>query len=418
MVYPIKMFVALALVALASGAQPGGGASWPQWGGPTRDFKAPSGALATAWPAGGPRTVWQRPLGEGYSAIAVADGRLVTLYRTGDREMVIALDPASGKTVWEHAYAAPFLPNMDRERAPGPQATPLIAGGRVYAIGMTAKMHCLDLATGRVLWSHDLWKDFGGTFIDTGYASSPVAFASTVIVMVGGKGHALVAFDQATGKVAWQRQDFAASPSSPVVLPLAGREQLVAFMGKEIVGVDPASGDLLWSHPHVTDWDLNISTPVGGPDDLVFLSSAYGVGSRALQITRTATGFAAKQLWHNPRVRVHKDNAIRVGDVVYASSGDFGASLFTATDVKTGRVLWQDRSFAKASFLYADGKFVILDEDGTLGLASPSATGLQVHAKATPFEGRTWTVPTLVDGRLYVRDRTTIRAFDLGAGAR
>jgi outer membrane protein assembly factor BamB len=212
MVYPIGMFAALVFAVLASGAEPGG-ASWPQWGGPTRDFKVTSGALAAAWPAGGPRTGWQRPLGEGYSAIAVADGRLITLYREGDRELVVALDAASGRTVWQHAYPAPWLPNMDRERAPGPQATPLVAAGRVYAIGMTAKMHCLDLATGRVLWSLDLWKDFGGTFIDTGYASSPLAFRDTVIVMVGGKGHALMAFDQATGTVAWQQQDFA-RPSS------------------------------------------------------------------------------------------------------------------------------------------------------------------------------------------------------------
>jgi len=113
-------------------------------------------------------------------------------------------------------------------------------------------------------------------------------------------------------------------------------------------------------------------------------------------------------------MRVHKDNAIRIGDYIYGSSGDFGPAFFTAVEAKTGTILWQDRSFAKASFLYADGKFIILDEDGNLALATASPAGLKVHSKIGLLKNLAWTVPTLVGTKLFIRDRKTIMALDLG----
>jgi hypothetical protein len=223
-----------------------------------------------------------------------------------------------------------------------------------------------------------------------------------------------MAFNQKDGKLAWQGLDFVCSPSSPILINLGGQDQLVTFMAKEVIGADPRNGNLLWSHPHVTDWNLNISMPVWGDDNLLFLSSAYGVGSRVLQLTKADNRTTVKELWYNKRVRVHKDPAIRVGDYVYASSGDFGPSPFTAVNVKTGEIAWQDRSFAKASLVYADGKFIILDEDGNLGLATASPAGLKVQSKVALLERQAWTVPTLVGSKLYVRDRKKMLALDLG----
>ena len=120
------------------------------------------------------------------------------------------------------------------------------------------------------------------------------------------------------------------------------------------------------------------------------------------------------ELWQSERARVHKENAIRVGDVIYASTGHLGPAFFTAIDVKTGKILWQDRGFSHASFLYADDKFIVLDEDGTLGLASPAPTGLKVHSRVELLGGTAWTVPTLVGSTLYVRDRRSAMALQLG----
>ncbi|CAN5732147.1 PQQ-like beta-propeller repeat protein [soil metagenome] len=392
-------------------------ADWPQWGGPTRDFKSDSKNLANRWPAGGPRRLWVRPLGEGHSSIVSDTGRLYTMYRKGEREYLICLEARSGKTLWEHSYAAPLYPKMDMSYGSGPHSTPVVAGGFIFFVGTTGKLLCLNKTTGKEVWGHHLWGDLGGTVINVGYSSSPVVYKNKIIIVqVGGAGHSLIAFDCAEGNVVWKAHSFRNSSSSPILINVDGQEQLAAFMHSEVVGVDPENGKLLWTHPVAAGWNFhfNISTPVWGKDNLLFVSAAYGVGGRVLQLSRADGRTKVVELWQSEKARVHKENAIRVGDVIYASTGHLGPAFFTAIDVMTGKVLWQDRSFSHASFLYADNKFILLDEDGTLGLASPAPTGLNIHSRVELLGGTSWTVPTLVGSTLYVRDRRTAMALQLG----
>jgi outer membrane protein assembly factor BamB len=192
-----------------------------------------------------------------------------------------------------------------------------------------------------------------------------------------------------------------------------GQEQLVAFMYDTLVGVDPAGGELLWSHPHVSEFGLNVSTPVWGEDNLLFISSSYGGGSRGLRLRRAAGKTTVEEVWAHALMRVHYGNAVRLGEFVYASSGDFGTAPFTAVNVKTGKIAWRDRSVARASLLAAKGRLIILDEDGHLLLATPTPEGLKVHARAALLQTNAWTVPTLAGTRLYVRDRKSVLALDL-----
>ena len=388
---------------------------WAQWGGPHRNFISETKGLATTWPATGPRRLWQRGLGEGYSAIAVEGGMLFTMYRKGDSEAAIALDAATGKTVWEYSYAAPFSPEYDMSNGPGPHATPLVSGSMVFTSGATGKLNCLDKKTGKLLWSHDLIKEFQGTVRVNGYSCSPIAYKDTIVMMVGGPSSSFVAFNRQNGSVVWKKHDFRNSTSSPIIINVDGQDQLVAFMWSDIVGVDPNNGNLLWSHPHPAEHGLNTSTPVWGADNLLFMSSGYGGGSRVLKLTRAGDKTTVEELWANSLMRIHFSNAIRVGDFVYGSSGDFGPAPFTAVNVKTGNVAWRNRSFPRASFIFADGRFIILDEDGHLLLATATAEGLTVTSKAELLQNRSWTVPSLSGTRLYLRDRKNILALDLGA---
>jgi hypothetical protein len=179
--------------------------------------------------------------------------------------------------------------------------------------------------------------------------------------------------------------------------------------------MDPATGQTLWAHPHRTDWGLNISTPSwSSVDHLLFVSSAYGTGSRVLELRQTGGKTSVTEKWASNRVRIHFGSVIRLGDYVYGASGDFGPAFLTAVDVKTGRTAWQDRSFARAQLLYGDGKLILLDEDGALGLAAISPQGLKVLARASVLENLSWTAPTLAGTKLYARDRKNIVAFDLG----
>ena len=408
----------LALMCLA--AQVG----WPQWGGPNRDFTTTSKALAPTWPAGGPRKIWTRSLGEGHSAIAVDGGRLYTMYRPlgmlsmvrrSQEEVVAALDAATGKTIWEHRYPSP-TGDLDYSEGAGPHATPLVTTDRVFAVGSRKELIALNKADGKVAWSHDMHKEYGAEYDDRGFACSPLLYSDTVIVSMGGAGQTVAAFNQRTGALAWKSGSFESSPSSPIVIDVDGQKQLLYFAGDRIAGLNPSTGQVLWTHPHKTDWGLNISTPLWSPSDhLLFASSAYGTGSRVIELHQSGGKTTVAEKWFNPRMRIHIGTAIRVGGIVVGSSGDFGPAFLTAVDVATGRILWQDRTFARAQLLYADGKLVVLDEDGTLGLATASPSGLQVLTKASVLENRAWTPPSLVGTRLYVRDRKNAIAFELGS---
>ncbi len=404
----IAVFLFATTAALAQSSD------WAQWGGPHRNFTSETKGLATSWPATGPRRLWQRELGEGYSAIAVERGMLFTMYRKGDNEVVIALDAATGKTVWEYGYAAPFSPQYDMSNGPGPHATPLVTDTQVFSSGATGKLNCLEKKSGKLLWSHDLLSEFHGTLRVNGYSCSPIAYKDKIVMMVGGPSSSLVGFNRKDGSVVWKKHDFKNSTSSPIIITVDGQDQLVAFMYGEIVAVDPNNGDLLWSHAHPVDFGLNTSTPVWGSDNLLFMSSAYGGGSRVLRLSRAADKTNVEEVWASPLMRVHFSNAIRVGDVVYGSSGDFGPAPFTAVDVKTGKVLWRHRSFPRASFLFADGRFIILDEDGHLILATATPEGLTVSAKVELLNRQSWTIPSLSGTRLYLRDRKNIMALELG----
>ncbi|HVQ40124.1 MAG TPA: PQQ-binding-like beta-propeller repeat protein [Pyrinomonadaceae bacterium] len=386
---------------------------WLQWGGPHRDFKSDVTGLAAVWPAAGPRRLWSRPLGDGYSAIAVAGGKLFTMYRSGDQDVVIAIEAATGNTIWEYRYDAPFTPEYELAQGPGPRSMPLVVGNQVYAAGPTGKFHCLDKQTGKVIWKHDLIEEFKGTVRVRGYSCNPVAYKNTVIMMVGGAGHALVAFNQKDGTVAWRKQDFANAYSSPMLIKVDGQDQLVAFMYGEVIGVDPNNGELLWSYPHPTDSGVNVSMPVWGDDNLLFSSSGYDGGSRVVKLTRSGNRTTVQEVWANRLMRVHFGNAIRIGNYVYASSGDFGPAPFTAIDVRSGQVVWRNRGIARATGLLADKRFILLDEDGNLALATPTPEGLTINSKVELLTGSAWTIPTLAGTNLYVRDRRNLIALDL-----
>jgi outer membrane protein assembly factor BamB len=395
-------------------------ATWTQWGGPHRDFMSDSTGLASSWPASGPKRLWSRSLGEGHSSVLVENGRLYTMYRQITRqptvaheEVVAALDAASGKTIWEFTYPAP--PNgIQFDQGFGPHSTPLIVGNRIFAAGSRSELFALDKTTGKRIWSHDFVKEYNAPLTGRGYSGSPLLYNGTIIVTMGGANQAVAAFDQASGKLLWKNGYFVWAPASPILIDVDKQPQLVVFGGDVVTGMDPTGGRELWRHPHKTDWGLNITTPVWVAEQhLLLVSSAYGVGTRALELRQSGGKTTVTEKWHSQRMRVHIGTVIPLGQHAYGSSGDFGPAFISAIDLETGQVAWQDRSFARAQLLYADGKMIVLDEDGVLGLATVSPQGLKVLAKASVLKHLAWTPPTLVGTTLYIRDRQTLSAFDL-----
>jgi outer membrane protein assembly factor BamB len=399
------------LVLLLTGASGCATPDWPSWGGPNGNFVVDGQGLPRTFADDPPKQLWQRSLGDGYSSI-VSDGALLyTMYRRGGEEVVVAIDPANGSTKWEYAYDATFQPGMDMGEGPGPHATPLVFGDYVYTIGVLARMHALNTKTGKVVWRKDLHKDFpGSTFMQFGYAASPIAYKNIIIVKLGGQGHGIVALNP-KGSLVWQKQDFSNSHSSPILIKVDEQNQVVTTSSDEVVGLDPNNGELLWSHLF-KGWAI-ISTPVWGPGNLLFASSAGGGGARVLHLAQSGGKTDVEELWSSNRMRIHHSNAIRIGDYVYASSGDFGPAPMTAINVKTGKVAWQDGTFGKVNMVLAGGKVILLDEGGDLARVTLSPEGMQVRWRVQLLEGNAWTAPALVGTKLYVRDRRTMMALDL-----
>ena len=415
-------FPAADLLAQTRGAQPARpaapavrkGLAWTQWGGPHRNFHTQAAGLKDTWPASGPPVIWKRALGEGYSSPVVEDGVLYTMYGRRGEEVVIAANAETGATVWEHVTPMTFNSDAGADMGNGPYSTPLIVGARLFTTGVAGRLQCLDKATGRVIWTQQLWTDHGGSKLMYGYASSPIAFRDTMIVPVGGRGKSVLAFNQADGKVVWGRGDLGNVYSSPLHINVGGLEQTVLLMDGALIAVNPNNGDLQWQVPFKADYSIAVATPVWGPDNLMFVSAEYNAGAKVIELQRRGDQTTAKEVWTSPRLRLHHGNAIRLGDALYFTSGGKGSQpILSAVDIRSGNVLWQERSIEKANFVWADQKLITLDGSGTLMIAHPSPQGFRISAKAPLLTKLSWTPPTLVGTKLYIRDRRDMMAVDL-----
>ena len=384
---------------------------WLQWGGPARNF-AVDATIATSWPDAGPKQLWRRALGDGFSSIVGDASTLYTMYRSGPHDVVVALEAATGKTIWETKYDAPFEETCSQRLGAAPRAAPLVAGDRLITVSAGGLMNSFDRRTGARQWTLPL-VTASANAKPCGYSSSPVVFRDTLLTMAGGKGRGVVAVDLATGREKWASQDFANGYSSPVLIDLDGRPELVTFTAGEVSGLDPVTGALEWSVPHPADYGVNVAMPVWGRDNLLFVSSAYNGGSRVLRLSRRDGKVVVEERWAHKRVRIHFGNAVRIGDRVYASNGDFGAAPLAAVDVATGEMAWRDRGIPRASLLAVGGRLLALSEDGVLILASPGPEGLTVHGRMQVFNSTSWTAPSLIGTTLYLRDRAEILALNL-----
>jgi outer membrane protein assembly factor BamB len=404
---------AIAAVAIDTAHAQNGSPAWPQWGGSNRDFKVPNVKIADKWPADGPKQVWTRELGDGYSGIVARDGVLYTMYRKGDDEVVAALDAETGKTRWEYSYAAPPLKGQTLAHGKGPNSTPLLAGKQLVTVGFTAKMHGLDADTGKVLWSHDLIKEFGAKSQEYGYSASPMSYKDGILVAVGGSQIGVACMNPATGAVIWKSDPFDIGYASPTVVAVDGEDQCILMGPREVVAVRADNGQLRWRFPHENQVKINCFTPLWGPGNRLLVSSQGDGGSRMFKLSRDGEKTKPEEQWFTQKTRFFHSTAVWIGDYIYGSTGDQPPTFIAAVDVKTGEMKWKERGFSGANCLSVDGKLILLDEDGQLALATATPERFVVHSKVQLLQKAAWTAPTLVGPRLYVRDRKSIMALDL-----
>lgn len=417
-----------AWIAKARAGVSSAAADWLQWGGPNRNFSVQANGLADLWPDGGPRTLWSRNLGEGYSGIVAADGLVYTMYRKGrtdDDEWVIALDARTGETVWERRNSAPMAEPPDSDwGGQGPNATPLIVGERLLTVGSNVLAQCFDRKSGRLIWQRDLAGEFGASYTargtNIGHASSPIAYRNTIIVALGHPGpsrseqsHSLVALDLGDGDTVWKSQSFENGFSSPILIEFGGVEHLVLHARRELLGVDPTDGSLLWRHP-VPHGGAPMVTPSWLEGNRILVHEG-GQGGQAHLVELTVGGSETvpRERWANPLFAMYVSSPVQARGYLYGSS----EQSLVALDAATGERVWAEPGFPNASILHVGEKLVLLDENGVLTLATPTPEGLTVHSRHAITEKYSLTAPTLVGRTLFVRDQRRILALDLGSAA-
>ncbi|HSB26615.1 MAG TPA: PQQ-binding-like beta-propeller repeat protein [Pyrinomonadaceae bacterium] len=401
------IITSLALVlfsSFAATAQTAG--DWPQWRGPNRDGISKETGLLQQWPEQGPPLVWKASgAGNGYSSLAVTGGRIFTMGVRGDREYVVAFDVATGKEVW----ATPNGRVFTNDRGNGPRGTPTVDGDRLYALGGSGDLSCLEAKSGRVLWTMNILQKFGGSNPRWGISESPLIMGEKVLVNAGGPDASVIALNKTNGSVIWRSQSDAAGYSSGMPLQIGSVTQVVFFTDQRAVGLDVKDGKLLWSYPKASNDVANVATPVI-KGNRVFLSSDYGTGAGLVEVKADGT---AQEVYFTKEMRNHHSSSILIGDYLYG----FSSGILTAMRFDTGAVAWRDRSVGKGSLVYADGKLYAFSENGVVGLIEATPTGyvekgrFRIQQDSLP----TWTHPVIAGGRLYLRDQNTIYAYDVRA---
>ena len=381
---------------------------WFQWRGPNRDGHSAETGLLQAWPKSGPPQVWRSAgVGNGYSSFSTSGGRLFTLGARGGMEYVVALDRATGKKVWEHQNGRRY----ENDRGDGPRSTPTLEGDRLYVLGGSGDLTCLEQSTGKRIWMVNLVQKFGGVNPYWGYSESPLIVGDRILVNAGGSRASIVAIAKADGSTLWQQHNDGAGYSSPMLMRTGSLNQVIFFTDSRTIAVDPRDGRLLWSYNKANNGTANVATPIV-KGTRVFVSSDYGTGGALLEVRAAGNLATANEIYFTRDMRNHHASSVLVGDHLYG----FSSSILTALGFDTGKPAWRDRSVGKGSLIFADGRLYLYSEDGVAGLAEASPMAYREHGRFTiPQQSGqpTWSHPIIAGGLLIIRDQDTVYAYDV-----
>ena len=398
----------VALVAIVQAASAG---EWPQILGLDRNAIAAGEQLAEKWPGGNPRTVWQRPVGAGFSGVAVAGGRVVLFHRIEDREVAEALDAATGKPLWKVSFPTRYVSTIAPDD--GPRCVPLIHKDHVYLLGAGGDLHCVSMGDGREVWSRSLVKDFGAREGYFGAGSTPIVVDDRLLVNVGGRDSAgIVAFSVGTGKTVWKATDEEASYSSPTGTNIEGQERVILVTRYNVVCIDPKNGEVAFRFPFGQRGPtVNAATPLVIGEHL-FVSASYGVGAVMAKLEPKG----ARPLWESDEVMSSQyTTSVHHNGYLYGIHGrqDIGIAELRCIDPFAGKVIWKEEGFGTGNLILAGDKLLIMKTDGTLLVIEPSPKQYKPLAKAKVLDTTVQPLPALAAGLLYVRDTDTLKCLDL-----
>lgn len=397
-------------------ATPGAGTTgaWPQFRGPNRDNRSTETGLLSSWPDQGPSIAWTaRGLGEGYSAVSIANGKIYTMGNTQQGESVIALDLATGREIW----STPTGGQAFRDgQGNGPRGTPAVDGNRVYALGASGQLVCLDANTGRQNWGGNILREYNAENIGWGISESVLIDGENVICTPGGQRATMVAINKTTGRASWTAlvpTAPKAAYSSAVPIEVGGVRQYVNFTHNGTVGIRASDGAVMWGQREGSNGTANCSAPLFH-DGHVFVSSDYGTGGALFRLTSNGGQTRSDSVYFNKEMKNHHGGMVVVDGYLYGTDG----GTLKCINMITGRTAWRGRSVGKGAVTYADGHIVLRGEGGGVALFEASK---REYVEKGNFDqpqrsGRSaWAHPVIADGKLFLRDMDTLLAFDIKA---
>jgi outer membrane protein assembly factor BamB len=378
-------------------------AGWSGFRGARQDGHYSAGPILTDWKA--LRPLWRQPLGRGFASFVAANGHAFTIEQRGPKEVAVAYDVLTGRELWTSGWDASFIENQG---GPGPRATPAVHDGTVFALGATGELRALDASNGKVRWRTNILKDADAGTPDFGIATSPLLVGNTVVTVPGGgDGKSVVAYDRASGSIAWSALDDDAAYSSPVRATLGGVEQIVIFLATRVVGLSPDRGALLWEHQWAATGGNNAAQPVVVSDNRVFVSADDS--GALIEIARDGDRVTAREVWRTSRMKNGFSSSVYHDGFIYG----IDQGILACIDAATGELKWKGGRYGSGQTLLASGHLVITTGDGEVVLVRATPEGHQEVARTTAVEGSTWNHPALVDGFLLVRNGAQMAGFDL-----
>jgi outer membrane protein assembly factor BamB len=408
---PFGTFIFVFLTAITSATAQ----EWTQWRGPARDGSVSTKNAPSAWPEALQRT-WRVDIGEGYSSPVVSGGRAFVHGRRDPEEIVLSVNLADGKVLWQQKYQAVFKKNQYAvEMAKGPNATPLIVGNRLFTLGVTGVLNAWDTATGKQLWTKDFSQSIDTSKLFCGTAASPLIVNGRLVVQVGSDIHGgqILALNPATGATEWEWKGLGPGYASPVVIETGGSQQIVTMTEGSIVGLDGKTGKELWSVPFPDEWHENIATPLWTGTNLIV--SGTRQGTHAYTLAQSGGKWQATEIWKNPDIAMYMSSPVFGDGLVYGHSSKKKGQFF-AIDAKTGAVRWatEGREGEHASLLLTPQHVVFLTNGADLIVTKRGTSSFTVERRYEVAEAATWAIPVLLGSNILVRDATGLMLLTTG----
>jgi outer membrane protein assembly factor BamB len=401
-----------AATATAEAPVESGPGDWPAFRGPSRDGRLSGVTIATDWKEHPPRQVWRHRVGPAWSSFAVVGRRAYTQEQRGESEAVVCYDAETGGELWAHEDEGR---HSDPPAGPGPRATPSFHDGKVYAVGATGRLNCLDAASGRPLWHRDILADSGAEFPKFGFASSPLVTQEVVAVFAGGpNGKSVLAYHASSGEPAWSGGEGLVSYCSPQPTHVDGGDEILVTTETGLIALDPATGALRWRHA----WPEQSMAPrvvqpaiLEGGD--VLIGTGNGGGTRRVHVRRNSGAPAESEVWTTRDLKPFFNDMVVHRGHVYG----FDGKLLVCVSLEGGKGKWRARGYDSGQvLLLADQDLLlVLSESGAVALVEANPARHRELARFQAIEGKTWNHPVVAHGKLFVRNAEEAACYELAA---